>query len=169
MIALYRGVSPLSRAIRTFTRSDYSHAAWVTMTGTVIEAWWPGGVREELDPFSAHTRGTEIDFFRLSLTLDKERKVEAFLRENMGGKYDLGGVLRFLTRRRDQNEQAWFCSELIFEACEAAGFRLLNADAQLVAPGHLAWSPFVHRVATQVDYAAWRGGVKRHLLGKGVA
>jgi uncharacterized protein YycO len=164
MIALYRGISPLSRAIRVFTRTDYSHAAWICADGTCIEAWWPGGVRHRPDPYAGHTPGTTIDFFGIrGLEENAARQVEWFLMDKLGAGYDLGGVLRFLTRRRNTNPNRWFCSELVLAALEYAGKTLLKAPAHEVAPGHIAWSTETVARAREVHETEWRRGLAREL------
>jgi uncharacterized protein YycO len=160
MIALYRGVSLLSRAIRTFTRTDYSHAAWVCEDGTCFEAWHPGGVRHRHSPYAGHTPGTLIDFYSVA-GLDAETRfaVHAFLRREVGEPYDIGGVLRFVTRRRAANPDAWFCSELVVEALNHAGLKTLRAAPHELAPGHLPWSLELIPLAGNVAEGEWLDGL----------
>lgn len=156
MIALYRGKSMISKAIRWQTRSDYSHAAWVCPDFSVIEAWWPHGVRHVADPFLLHTEDTEIDLWAVSgLTAQQEREVERFLRLQLGKRYDMRGVFQFLSRRPCPQNERWFCSELVAAALDLAGAPLLHAAPHLLAPGHLPWSTRMHLVAARIDEAAW--------------
>jgi hypothetical protein len=164
MIALYRGVSPISKAIRIFTRSDYSHAAWICNDGTCIEAWHPGGVRHRPDPYAGHTPGTLVDYFGIAeLNQNQARRIEWFLKDKLGAGYDLGGVLRFVSRRRAANPSRWFCSELVLAALQSAGHPILRAEPHEIAPGHLAWSTDLCPLALEVSEAEWRKRIAREL------
>jgi hypothetical protein len=145
-IALYKGVSPISRLIRWQTRSVYSHAAFYDFrTGLIFEAWSKGGVQGWIDPAKHHTPGTEIDFFRLrqDLTPDEVRTLDLYLATQQGKPYDYLGVLRFLTRTAPRRpDSAWFCSELVYQALLIVGRTLfVRVDPYKIAPAHLAWSP----------------------------
>lgn len=146
MIALYHGVSLPSRVIRWFTRSTYSHAAWVDpLTAEVIESW-DGRVRRAADFGELHTPGTVVDIFEVEgehveMAYDV---VKGFLERQVGDRYDWVGILHFGTRHREYGWQRdkWFCSELVYEAYRRADINLLErCTAHQVAPGHLAWSP----------------------------
>ncbi len=146
MIALYKGTSWMSRAIRWRTWSDYSHAAWVREDGSVIEAW-TNGVRCVTSPLDDHTPGTPIDFFDVAITPDQRRQVEAFLMWQLGKPYDHTAILGFLTRAKSENPDRWFCSELVFAACKSAGVELLKRiPAWKVCPGTLSLSPMLSEV-----------------------
>jgi uncharacterized protein YycO len=143
MIALYKGKSALSRAIRWRTWSEYSHAAWVLDDGSVIEAW-KDGVRHVLNIQSQHTPGTEVDLFTLNLTTAQKWAIQDFLIRQVGKPYDYGAILGFLTRAKSENPEKWFCSELIFAACQSAGIELLKRiPAWKVSPGLLSVSAFL--------------------------
>jgi len=141
MIALYKGKSWLSKAIRWQTRGEYSHAAWLCPDGAVYEAWSRGGVVRSKDLSEIHTPGTEIDLF--SVIVDGA-DVEMFLQDQVGKKYDFRSVTGFMTRRPElpQDQDKWFCSELIFAAIAFAGVMLLHRVAPFeVSPKMISWSP----------------------------
>ena len=143
MIALYKGTSALSRAIRWRTWSEYSHAAWVCDDGSVIEAW-RGGVRHVPSIHAQHTQGTEIDLFAVEMTTEKKWAVQEFLIRQIGKPYDYGAILGFMTRAKSENPEKWFCSELIFAACQSAGVALLKRiPTWQVSPGLLSISPLL--------------------------
>lgn len=143
MIALYKGKSFISRLIRWFTWSEYSHAAWVCRDGSVFEAW-SGGVRHAASLAEAHDAGTPVDLFVLDLTDDQRRDAEAFLLAQVGMKYDWLGLCGFLTRRAMDEHDAWFCSELVTAGLNAAGvYPLLRVPACKVPPCLLALSPLL--------------------------
>ena len=143
MIALYRGKSLLSRLIRWFTWSPYSHAAWICRDGSVIEAW-SKGVRRAASLGEAHMAGTPVEIFALDLDAQQHAEIEKFLTKQLGQKYDWWGILGFLPRRVMENHDAWFCSELVTKALNAAGvWPLLRIPACRITPGLLALSPLL--------------------------
>lgn len=153
MIALYRGLSPLSRAIRWWNWSDYSHAAWLCSDGSCTEAW-AGRVQRAGAFDTLHTRGTAVDCYTIEgMTGERARAIRAFLAAQVGKRYDWRGILRFgfKTIIRADNQDRWFCSELVFAACQAAGIELLaRTPAWKVYPGLLACSPLLRLRETRV-------------------
>jgi hypothetical protein len=157
MIALYHGISGISRAIRFVNWSDYSHAAWITSEGSCIEAWitsaWrlKGKVMESPRFDTNHTKGTKVDYFAIpTMTPEQERQITFYMRTCVGQRYDFGGVLKFLSRTPGEPNDRWFCSEVIFSACESAKIWLLRLPAWKVFPGMLAYSPLVEYQYTKV-------------------
>lgn len=150
-IALYRGKSIMSRLIRWFSWSPYSHAAWICRDGSVIEAWTEGGVRRVASLSEAHEPGTRVDIFAIELTDEQHASVEKFLAEQLGQKYDWLGILGFLTRKRMESHDAWFCSELIAAALNQAGvWPLLRIPACKVPPCLLMLSPLLRLRETMI-------------------
>lgn len=161
-VALYQGVSGISKSIRWITRSDYSHAAVVNaLTGETYEAWHnPGHFRKTAHPTVGHAPGTVIHFFapvqmRRDVALDVMEQCEEWAAKEV--RYDFRNVLRFVTRtpRKGEPSDRLFCSEAVALAFAAAGYPLQIADASLIAPGHLAWSPVLRRVRPMAGW--WRG------------
>lgn len=142
MIVFYRGTSMLSRAIRWFTRSHYSHVAYEQSNGNLIEAW-THGVRMVADYATDHTAGTAVEWYRVEgVTPEQRERAETFMRKQLGKKYDVRGILGFLRHRDIENQERWFCSELVFEAFRQAGVELLaRVPAFKVSPGDLNQSP----------------------------
>jgi hypothetical protein len=155
MIALYQGKSLVSRLIRWFTWSKYSHVAWLCQDGSVIEAWHRGGVRRQPSLSAVHTPGTRVELFQVlthefrELNYAQREAVETFLTQQLGARYDFLGILGFLTRARMEKHGAWFCSELVTRALNHAGvWPLLRVPACKVAPGLLALSPLLRFQST---------------------
>lgn len=148
MIALYRGKSVVSRLIRWRTWSDYSHAAWLCLDGTVLDAWQKGGVRHVANISVGHKPNTPVEFFSVDITPAERIRIEKFLRDQVGKKYDFHGVLKFISRRKTTHDQQrkWFCSELVSAAFNRIGHPLLaRIRDEQVSPGLLAISPLLHR------------------------
>ena len=142
MIALYRGRSWISRLIRWRTWSPYSHAAWLCRDGTVIEAW-PGGVQWVSGLLTQHKERTVVEVYEIvGLTEEQRTRIETFLVDQIGKPYDYLAILGFMLRKPLQKPSRWFCSELIFSACQSAGVNLLaRIPPWKVSPDMLALSP----------------------------
>lgn len=137
-VALFKGKSLVSYAIRFFTRSEYSHAAFYFddaaeaaakklidqgrnlaplvwfIKGSVVEAW-QGGVKNSPSLNTLHTPGTRVDLFDYCtpLTQLEEMKLVAELQTQVGLPYDYADILNFLIRRKGDPGKALFCSELV--------------------------------------------------------
>jgi len=159
-IALYKGKSLISRAIREWTRSDYSHAAFLfdeqtervarqlalpklkhNAAGSVVEAWHVGGVRNTASLSADHSRGTEVDVFEFiePLTITQEEQLLWMLHDDIGKPYNFRHILKFLTRRDGKDSGKLFCSEQVFDRTKRIGRELLaRTEAWRVPPD---WIP----------------------------
>lgn len=171
-IALYRGVSMVSRLIRFQTRSEYSHAAFILLgddvragdgvagpRSRVFEAWHVGGVDGWHAASKRHTPGTQVDVFRLDpeLTPAEEQELLAWLDLQRGKRYDFRGVWRFVSRKEPDYTKRWFCSALVFGGLAHVGRRTLERiQANCVSPALLALSTHLAKV-DQFTTAALRG------------
>jgi hypothetical protein len=151
MIALYKGRSLISRIIRCFNWSEYSHAAWIDTSRNRVYEAWNGWVREAPSLHTNHTPGTEVDVFSVPTSPDQQIVIAQFLRFQVGKRYDYRGIVHFITRRAESaaGQDRWFCSELVLAAYRAAGIDLLaRIPAYKVYPGMLAYSPLLDPVGT---------------------
>lgn len=144
MIAFYRGTSILSRMIRWFNWSIYSHVSWIEWDGdkSEIEAWRPK-VQRVAHWGANHKPGTRVDLYQVSpeLSEDAHANLVAFLTSELGCGYDYFGIVGFILRIKGPARKRWFCSELVFEALLHAGRRVLsNVEPYQVSPGLLATS-----------------------------
>jgi hypothetical protein len=167
MLAFYQGKSLVSRLIRWFTWSRYSHVAWLCRDGSVIEAWHRGGVQRHQSLAEVHTPGTRVEIFKVLTHEGHELNnlqlgaIEQFLAKQIGNRYDFWGILGFLTRARMEAHNAWFCSELVFAALRSVGVLPLERVAACkVTPGLLSFSPLLrwHAVVTLKQPVEHDGG-----------
>lgn len=150
-IALYRGTSWISKAIRFMSWGIYSHASIVMPDGTNYESWDGVGVRSCPNISYGHTPKTRVDFFEIEMQADQLELLECALQSQLGKKYDYKGVLRFCPALRffmrdspSKREQArWFCSEYVCWALEEAGIILLNKPCWKISPSDIPSSPIV--------------------------
>lgn len=156
IICFHGGPGLVSKAIRWQTRGRYSHAAWLLPTGEVIESHIRSGVRLASSPFVQNGIEATFDVYAVRcLTGAQCLAISAFLRRQIGAKYDMLGILRFLAGVNRDNFHRWFCSELVAEACEEAGRPLLRTDAWKISPESLAWSTELTRTESAVGVDWW--------------
>jgi hypothetical protein len=153
-IALYQGISLISRLIRWQTRSKYSHAAFLLDDDSVIEAWTPC-VRHVKSLSAQHTPGTRVDIFSHAepLSLAAQHRLLCLLQDDIGIPYDYQAIFRFLTRQRPPHwiRRRLFCSEQVFQRCQSIGRPLLfRTEAWRVPPDWLARSPVLYLQETIV-------------------
>ena len=126
-----------SCVIRAVTWSRWSHAAIID-GAEIIEAVWPcvrvSSLAEAID---THPRWTVID-----IPVADEALAIAAARSQVGKPYDLWGVLGLGIKRNWQDDEAWWCSELIPWAAKQAGTDLFRPEAlRRITPEHLWMLP----------------------------
>lgn len=126
-----------SRLIRAATWSDFSHVEFVLPSGRLLGAAADGGVLIR-DPRTDYSR---VERYRVDT--QAEPIVEA-AREQLCKPYDWAGVIGWGLRRDWQEDDAWFCSELVAWAFHAAGHPLLRAERlHRITPRDLLLSPLL--------------------------
>lgn len=125
---------PMSAAIRLGTWSDWSHVAIID-GDEVIEAVALAGVRR-FPVVQAIARAKRAVVVELPC-LDP-RAVIAAAASQIGKPYDYSAILGLGLRRDWQEDDAWFCSELVAWAFQQAGLPLFRAEClRRVTPQHL--------------------------------
>ena len=122
-----------SLLLRTILWSQWSHCAIID-GDDVIEASFPHGVRrrplQELIDEATHY---EI----VPFITEVPETVLAMARLQLGKPYDWRGVIGIEARRKWQDDDAWFCSELIAGAFALAGQPRFRAHAWRITPRDL--------------------------------
>lgn len=125
-----RNHSLASLGLRVALWSPWSHCAIVD-GNTIIEASALKGVRERaLGAFLADA--SEHEFVDVPAT--DPRAIIAAARSQIGKPYDWWGVFGIGFRRRWQDTDRWFCSELIAWAFERAGEPLFRVQTWRITP-----------------------------------
>lgn len=122
-----------ARLIRLVTWSKYSHAA-VIDGDKVIEAVRPY-VREVplKDVLASHPESIIIDF-----DCKEEKEILQAIRSQIGKPYDITALFGLFFHRNWQEEDSWFCSELVAWALSKGGYPLFREEAlHRVTPNHL--------------------------------
>jgi uncharacterized protein YycO len=142
---LVSGTSFVSKLIQWQTRSHWSHAALLFSDDTVIEAREFIGVRRlHYLTWLQENGKTPCEVFTVSATDEQEALIRAYADAQVGKPYAYISIARFITRRdyEHQPDDAWFCSELTFEAIKRGQIELLDRTEGWEVPPHwLARSP----------------------------
>jgi hypothetical protein len=154
-IALFRGRTLQSKIIRFFTRSCYSHCAFLIDGKACIEIWDNTGVNYNTSISAQHEPGTKVDIFRFDPPLVKWQEEELIARLNFDSvkdiKYDylmalrfvpfMRGVFHLLDFRDVRSKPKFFCSEYVVERLlSVAYFLFYHTNANEVPPDWLARS-----------------------------
>ena len=152
-IALYKGKSWISCAIRWISWGTYSHSAIVLPEegGIIYESWDGVGVRCGKSISDGHTPGTIVDIFSLQVSPEQYDKIIAALKSQLGKKYDYCGALRFVpffrlfmgNKPSEKERGDWFCSEYNCWALEQGYICLLKKPYYKISPSDEATSPLL--------------------------
>ena len=121
----FKGKSLLSKTIRFWTRSQYSHIAYLMDDNTLIECWHdPGKAMNEMrvkwdyvtPPFIHHKEGTPYEIWELNIShyfMHWDNEVQDFMTKlaDSKAKYDFGAVFGFIFKWRGHKKRGWMCSE----------------------------------------------------------
>lgn len=133
---LFDGISPLSKAIKFFTRSNFSHAAVHLGSGELIEAWGTlAGVWWDYSFIETHTPGTRYELWGLEVpnkAYDLAVEFYRFLAERKFP-YNYLGVIGFVLPFFTSNG-GFFCSEGCWEGLVFAGVAPKDIPGWKVSP-----------------------------------
>lgn len=130
--------------LRTALWSRWSHCALVD-GDEIIEASALHGVRARpLADLLADSSEYEV----VEIPARDPEAVLGAARTQLRKPYDWWGVLGFAFRRRWQEDDAWFCSELVAGAFDRGGSPLVRVDAWRITPRDL-YLPTYHLAAAE--------------------
>jgi len=130
-----RSLWPGSAMIRFCTWSSWGHCGIITPENTVIEACAFHRVGER--PLADVQRDASKFSTRFIEVPDPDAGI-AWARSQKGKPYDYKGVGGFVIRDANwQDEDAWFCSELVETAIVKAGRTRFLATASRITPQHV--------------------------------
>ena len=113
---------PGAAIIRWLTGSRWSHCALVNSMGYAVEAKWPRVRLTHMDSIAnSHTKSVVID-----IPCSDETAAWAWATAQVGKPYDLTALVGWLSGRDWQEEDSWFCSELVAQAFAQAGSPLFR-------------------------------------------
>ena len=123
--------SPLGEAIRTRTGEPASHVALYIGDGEVVEAIGQGVTRQSLTQ-TLNSTYYAAAYRYLGLSPQEQTAIRNFALSKLGQRFD---VIAIGSLQRSQDANAWFCSELVFEAYASAGIQL--GDSARSSPGQI--------------------------------
>ncbi|MDZ7887766.1 MAG: YiiX/YebB-like N1pC/P60 family cysteine hydrolase [Pseudomonas sp.] len=125
---------PFSALIRTMTWSRWSHVALVAGPH-VIEATALEGVRQIS---KAYAISRASDYCLVDLSAHDPQAIIDAARSQIGKPYDWTAIAGLGLHRDWQEEDSWFCSELVAWAANQAGEPWFRAEAlRRITPQHL--------------------------------
>lgn len=132
MKAIYLRTHSLSTpVIRARFWSDWSHCGIITPELRVIEARLFGGVIESsLTDVIARSSKHEI----IDIPCPDDAAGLAWARTQLGKPYDLMGALGLGLNRKWENDDSWFCSEVLEMTVIKAGRRRFRSEAWRIDP-----------------------------------
>ena len=138
--------SPMGTLIRAATWSRWSHVALVA-NRTAIEAAPFCGVREvKLEEAITRAKDTTL----VELPVHNPQLIIEAARSQLGKPYDWTAILGLGLHRDWQEQDAWFCSELIaWSAAEAGESWYRCKSLRRVTPQHLWMLPPVGELCTE--------------------
>lgn len=143
LVIFTRRHHPGSLLLRVALWSSWSHCAIVD-GDQVIEAAALGGVRARpLADLVAESSRTAV----LEIPARDPASVIAAARSQVGKPYDWMGVIGIGVRRRWQDNDRWFCSELIAWAFERSGWPLFRGQPWRITPRDLYLPIYAERRA----------------------
>lgn len=122
---------PVSYAIKLLTWSEYSHVGFILNDNVVLDSTFTaGGVKiRSFDEIKKHSSRILIrEYPRISSDSINWAKSQ------IGKPYDFTAIIGIPFRRNWQEEDRWFCSELVAWACEKAGTPIVNKEKWRVTP-----------------------------------
>lgn len=140
-VILYRTKGFIPALIKWQSRGPYCHAS-IVAGGFVYESHLETGVVRR----AISDEDMLSDWFKVEADPQQEFDMCKFLNDQVGKKYDLTMIARFLTRRQEHRAQQgkWFCSELVVAALNAGGiWPFARTQPWEVSPNMLAKSPLL--------------------------
>lgn len=123
---------PASKLIRSVTWSQYSHVGFYDRsTGNVIDSRMKNkGVTE----YSFEKLKLEYPRIIMRSFPEVPREALAIARSQIGKGYDWTALLGIGLHRDWQEDDKWFCSELVAWVCAQAGNPIINKETYRVVP-----------------------------------
>lgn len=162
-VAGYKGAGAAGGLIRWYTFGGYSHVSLVFDHGEAgveeIDAMQLRGVTSRVFGELAGA----VDLFHVPCGEQRAAVVYAAARELLGMGYDWTGLWSFLRRRKRENPNRWFCSELVAWCLLQAGIVLQRLPVWKHSPVLVCASVTLRRASAPRhwgDLPAWRRNVE---------
>jgi len=132
IIHFCEGRDKIARAIQLATLSNWSHVA-AEIGGVVYEATMADGViRRSAESFYKSYPDRESTYITCN-----DHKALAFFNEQLGKEYDYKALVALPLRVTWEDEDKWFCSELIAKALVRSGALYVSHELSRITPRDL--------------------------------
>ena len=140
----------VSRAIRAVTWSQFSHVDLVVPSAIYYPS--NGAMPDMLLGAQAdgvklrprnYCKMTKCALVYANVTIEQSRTIYDFAMAQIGKPYDYTALMGNLLHRDWQEDDSWFCSELVAAAFAHAGVPLLRGNHSRITPGMLLQSPLL--------------------------
>lgn len=117
--------NPVSWFIRLVTWSDWSHAGIIDGDDVIESTMTNGVIRRSLESF----KGVASKWCIAEMKVADAEKFMAFSKEQIGKDYDFSAIFGILLHRDWQEDDSWFCFELIAAAAVESGYFAYHPEA----------------------------------------
>ena len=132
--------SVVSRVIRVVTWSNFSHVDLVVKQDGKLALLGAQADGVKIRPLG-YCNPTRIETLTADVPEEARKKIFDFCYAQVGKPYDYTALLGNLLHRDWQEDDSWFCSELLAAAFNKAGYPLINGNTDRITPGMLYLSP----------------------------
>ena len=119
----HKGDLPGSMLLRWLTRCEYSHCE------IMYDNYIVGARTHGVERYPLETLAIKHDIGTLECSDEQKTLFDNFIESQIGKSYDYRSYLGFIFNKKTMEDQdKWFCSELILEGLSRAGIKLFNGD-----------------------------------------
>lgn len=135
----------ISKLIKRFTNSDYSHCGIIISPMHIYETNY--NINSSIQHFSYNKN--MCDIYRVNFEFDEE-KFKEFISNNIGNKYDFMEILKIIFRiNKADNDNEYICSTLVRDAFKyASGIDLVDENIKVCTPEDIAKSKYLTKIDT---------------------
>lgn len=144
----YKGKTPISKAIRFLTKSEYSHCAILLDSMHLIQLDW--NTPTSIKHIDYHIQDYDVYELTIDLSKDEEQKIIEYIIQRISTEYDFVFIIsRFFNilfgTKIYNSKDKYNCDELIVEAFRSIGINLIDGDVKL-SPSELAKSKLLKKI-----------------------
>jgi len=146
-LGFYKSKNILDRIVSIFGNTKYSHVCLIS-NNYKIEAIIPAGVRKA--DIKSYGGSWQLDIYNVNIPTKAQVRIWSDAYQKIGKKYDYKGVLHFVFWWYKQSKYRYFCSELVAEVFQNAGYPLSHK-----APSNCTPEDLVHSGILEYDRTIW--------------
>jgi len=160
--AAFKGISFVSKCIKFWTRSDYSHIAYILDwygkdyidITKLIEAWkFEDGWRWGVSGFCNHKPKTPVEIWFKEVEFEKAKKLKEIMLQFACNKvkYDWKGIIGFVFKCNDWKDK-YFCSEGCAKGLVESGIWNKDLNLSVIHPDYFVQLMKVSRFEKEIEF-----------------